>query len=88
MRKSIGLLAVADAIVVGCSKDKVEVIDGVKIQIHAHDSKAQKLKDGDIITTSIEGLGVLINKCIRISDHSRADWIPEMMKPMIEKLKG
>lgn len=50
MRKSIGLLAVAAAIVVGCSKDKVEVIDGVKIQIHGHDSKAQKLKDGDIIT--------------------------------------
>jgi FKBP-type peptidyl-prolyl cis-trans isomerase len=50
MRKSIGLLAVAAAIVVGCSKDKVEVIDGVKIQIHAHDDKAQKLKDGDIIT--------------------------------------
>ena len=43
------------------------------------------LKDGDIITTSIEGLGTLTNKCVRGSDHSRADWIPEMMKPMIEK---
>lgn len=43
------------------------------------------LKDGDIITTSIEGLGTLTNKCVRVSDHSRADWIPEMMKPMIEK---
>ena len=43
------------------------------------------LKDGDIITTSIEGLGTLMNKCVRVSDHSRADWIPEMMKPMIEK---
>ncbi len=50
MRKSIGLLAVAAAMVVGCGKDKVEVIDGVKIQIHKHDDKAQKLKDGDIIT--------------------------------------
>ena len=43
------------------------------------------LKDGDIITTSIKGLGTLTNKCVRVSDHSRADWIPEMMKPMIEK---
>ena len=43
------------------------------------------LKDGDTITTSIEGLGTLTNKCVRVSDHSRADWIPEMMKPMIEK---
>ena len=50
MRKSIGLLAVAAAMLVGCGKDKVEVIDGVKIQFHAHDDKAQKLKDGDIIT--------------------------------------
>ncbi len=50
MRKSIGLLAVAAAMVVGCGKDKVEVIEGVKIQIHEHDDKAQKLKDGDIIT--------------------------------------
>ena len=43
------------------------------------------LKDGDTITTSIEGLGTLTNKCVRVSDHSRADWVPEMMKPMIEK---
>jgi len=50
MRKSIGLLAVAAVLVAGCGKDKVEVIDGVKIQFHAHDSNAQKLKDGDIIT--------------------------------------
>ena len=48
-------------------------------------SQGKFLKDGDIITTSIKGLGSLINKCVRVSDHSRADWIPEMMKPMIEK---
>lgn len=53
MRKSIGLLAVAAALVVGCGKDKVEVIEGVKIQIHEHDDKAQKLKDGDIITFNL-----------------------------------
>ena len=48
-------------------------------------SQGKFLKDGDIITTSIKGLGTLKNKCVRVSDHSRADWIPEMMKPMIEK---
>lgn len=48
-------------------------------------SQGKFLKDGDIITTSIEGLGTLTNKCVRVSDHSRADWIPEIMKPMIEK---
>ena len=47
-------------------------------------SQGKFLKDGDIITTSIKGLGTLTNKCVRVSDHSRADWIPEMMKPMIE----
>ena len=48
-------------------------------------SQGKFLKDGDILTTSIKGLGTLTNKCVRVSDHSRADWIPEMMKPMIEK---
>lgn len=47
-------------------------------------SQGKFLKDDDIITTSIKGLGTLTNKCVRVSDHSRADWIPEMMKPMIE----
>jgi 2-keto-4-pentenoate hydratase/2-oxohepta-3-ene-1,7-dioic acid hydratase in catechol pathway len=48
-------------------------------------SQGKFLNDGDIITTSIKGLGTLTNKCVRVSNHSRADWIPEMMKPMIEK---
>ena len=50
-------------------------------------SHGKFLKDGDIITTSIKGLGNLTTKCVRVSDHSRADWIPEMMKPMIKKNK-
>ena len=28
------------------------------------------LKDGDVLRTSIEGLGTLKNDCKRISDHS------------------
>jgi len=43
------------------------------------------LKDGDILTTSIEGLGTMTNKCVRIKDHSRADFIPEMFKPLFDK---
>ena len=37
------------------------------------------LKDGDILTSSIEGLGSMENKCVRISDHSRANIVPEFM---------
>ena len=48
-------------------------------------SQGKFLKDGDIITTSIEGLGTLTNKCVRISNHSRAEWLPDMMKPLMEK---
>tara|TARA_B110000444_G_C18755323_1_gene554830 strand:- start:220 stop:1125 length:906 start_codon:yes stop_codon:yes gene_type:complete len=42
------------------------------------------LKDGDVITTHIEGLGSMENKCVRVSDHSRADIIPEFLKGMIK----
>ena len=40
----------AAGLVVACNKNRVEVIENVKIQIHSHDEKAKKLKDGDIIT--------------------------------------
>lgn len=40
----------AASLVVACNKNRVEVIENVKIQIHNHDDKAKKLKDGDIIT--------------------------------------
>ena len=38
------------------------------------------LKDGDIIRTSIEGLGMIENRCVRITDHSRATEIPDALK--------
>jgi 2,4-diketo-3-deoxy-L-fuconate hydrolase len=31
--------------------------------------KGQFLADGDVITTSIEGIGTLVNRCVRITDH-------------------
>lgn len=45
------------------------------------------LKDGDVITTTIEGLGTIENKCVRISDHSRAEIIPEFLKGMMANAK-
>ena len=42
------------------------------------------LKDGDILTSSIEGLGSMENKCVRISDHSRANIVPEFMKGFLK----
>jgi len=41
------------------------------------------LKDGDVITTTIEGLGTITNRCVRASDHPRADFLPEQMKPLL-----
>jgi FKBP-type peptidyl-prolyl cis-trans isomerase len=63
---------------VGCGKDKVEVIDGVKIQFHAHDDKAQKLKDGDIITFDL----VIKNGADSVLQDSRKDGQPS--KGMIQ----
>ena len=46
------------------------------------------LKDGDILTTTIEGLGEMKNKCVRVSDHSRADFLPDMFKGFLPKDEG
>ena len=41
------------------------------------------LRDGDMLTTSIEGLGTLRNRCVRIADHSRADIVPEAFSKLL-----
>ncbi|MGI9323295.1 MAG: fumarylacetoacetate hydrolase family protein [Pseudomonadales bacterium] len=41
------------------------------------------LKDGDLVSTSINGLGSIENKCVRISDHSRASEIPDALKQIV-----
>jgi hypothetical protein len=43
------------------------------------------LRDGDIVKTSIEGLGTMVNRCVRVSDHSRADEVPVMIQGIIDK---
>lgn len=43
------------------------------------------LRDGDVIKTSIEGLGAMENRCVRVSDHSRANEVPAMIQGILEK---
>ena len=45
------------------------------------------LKDGDLIRTSIEGLGVLTNRCVRGSDHANADFLPPNLKKRLAPAK-
>jgi hypothetical protein len=37
------------------------------------------LKDGDVVSTSFEGLGELHNKCVRVTDHP---WTQEMAEAL------
>ena len=43
-------------------------------------TQGKLLKDGDILSTTIEGIGSMENKCVRISDHANASYIPEFVK--------
>ena len=47
-------------------------------------TQGKYLKDGDILTTTIEGLGTLENRCVRITDHSRADFMPAALKKLLD----
>lgn len=41
------------------------------------------LKDGDIVRTTIEGIGTLINRCVRGSDHSNANFLSPSLRKRI-----
>ena len=43
-------------------------------------TQGKLLKDGDILTTTIEEIGTMKNKCVRVSDHSNSAFIPEFIK--------
>jgi len=43
------------------------------------------LRDGDVVTTTIDGLGTITNRCVRASDHARADFLPPQMKALLGK---
>lgn len=38
------------------------------------------LRDGDVVTTTIEGIGSLNNRCVRGPDHANADFVPPFFK--------
>jgi 2-keto-4-pentenoate hydratase/2-oxohepta-3-ene-1,7-dioic acid hydratase in catechol pathway len=39
------------------------------------------LADGDVITTTIDGVGTITNRCRRLPDHPNADTIPAGWRP-------
>ena len=42
-------------------------------------TQGKLLKDGDTLSTTIHGIGTIENKCVRISDHTNASFIPEFL---------
>jgi 2,4-diketo-3-deoxy-L-fuconate hydrolase len=42
------------------------------------------LKEGDVIRTSISGLGSIENRCVRGPDHPHADFLPPQMAPLFK----
>jgi 2-keto-4-pentenoate hydratase/2-oxohepta-3-ene-1,7-dioic acid hydratase in catechol pathway len=41
------------------------------------------LKDGDVVRTSIEGLGSIENRCVRGPDHPRAEFLPPPLAALL-----
>lgn len=82
MRKQLGLIFSSALLLAACNQNKVEVIDGVKLQIHSHDDKAKKLKDGDIITFDL----VIKNGADSVLQDTRKDGKPG--KGMIQAPNG
>ena len=46
------------------------------------------LKDGDVVRTTIEGLGTMENRCVRGPDHANADFVPPMIEKMVAAQKA
>ena len=42
------------------------------------------LSDGDVVTTTIDGLGSLTNRCVRVDDHPNADDVPAMVRQFLD----
>ena len=39
-------------------------------------------------STTIEGLGTMTNRCVRVSDHPRADFVPPPLQALVDKARG
>ncbi len=46
-------------------------------------AQGRSLQHGDVITTTIEGLGSITNRCIRATDHPRAGFVPDLLKKFL-----
>ena len=82
MRKQIGLLVGAAVLLASCNQNKVEVIEGVKLQMHSHADDAKKLKDGDIISFNL----VIKNGADSVLQDTRIEGKPG--KAMIQPVQG
>lgn len=49
---------------------------------------ANFLKDGDVITTTIEGLGSMTNRCVRAANHSNAKLMSPRFEEILEQAKS
>jgi FKBP-type peptidyl-prolyl cis-trans isomerase len=78
MRKQLAVIFVAALALASCNK--VEVIEGVKIQKHKHDDGAPNLKEGDIITFDL----VIKNQADSVIKDSRKEGKPlqDLVPPM------
>ncbi len=54
MKRNLILLALISVGFVACNNQKIEIIDGVKLQVHSHDPNAEKLQDGDIVSFDVQ----------------------------------
>jgi len=80
MLKKLSVVMLAASVLVGCNKNRVEVKEGVKIQIHSHDDKAKKLKEGDIVSFLIRiktGSDSLLQESIDVTKPAR-----DMVQPV------
>lgn len=46
------------------------------------------LQDGDVVTTTIDGLGSIVNKCVRGIDHPHANVVPAFFQSKIDEVRG
>jgi FKBP-type peptidyl-prolyl cis-trans isomerase FkpA len=80
MLKKLSVVMLAASALVGCNQNRVEVKEGVKIQIHSHDDKAKKLKEGDIVSFLIRiktSSDSLLQESIDVSKPAR-----DMVQPV------
>ncbi|MFT4825114.1 MAG: 2,4-diketo-3-deoxy-L-fuconate hydrolase [Halioglobus sp.] len=44
------------------------------------------LQDGDVVTTTVEGIGSIVNTCVRGGDHPNASFVPGFIQSKLDRL--